>query len=77
MSGNAGYKVESHAAAMIACIYHNEHVVVMCALLQPFRWCCVECVIRHERDVREEQHHTYVARTSNKRVIVAWKLCRY
>ena len=46
-------------------------------LLQPLRWCCVDCVIHHERDVREEQHHTYVARTSNKRVIVAWKLCRY
>jgi len=27
-------------------------------VLQPLRWCCVECVIHHERDVREEQHHT-------------------
>jgi len=34
-------------------------------MLQPLRWRCVECVIRHERDVREEQHHIYVARTSN------------
>jgi len=25
-------------------------------LLQPLRWRCVECVIHHERDVREEQH---------------------
>jgi len=24
-------------------------------LLQPLRWCCVDCVIHHERDVREEQ----------------------
>jgi len=24
-------------------------------LLQPLRWRCVECVIHHERDVREEQ----------------------
>ena len=24
------------------------------ALLQPLRWCCVDCVIHHERDVREE-----------------------
>ena len=31
-------------------------------LLQPLRWCCVECVIHHERDVREEQHHTYMWR---------------
>ena len=32
------------------------------ALLQPLRWCCVNCVIHHERDVREEQHHTYMWR---------------
>jgi len=24
-------------------------------LLQPLRWCCVDCVMHHERDVREEQ----------------------
>jgi len=23
-------------------------------LLQPLRWCCVDCVIHHEQDVREE-----------------------
>jgi len=27
-------------------------------LLEPLRWCCVDCVIHHKRDVREEQHHT-------------------
>jgi len=27
-------------------------------LLQPLRWCCVKCVIHHERDVSEERHHT-------------------
>ena len=31
-------------------------------MLQPLRWCCVDCVILHERDVREEQHHTYMWR---------------
>jgi len=31
-------------------------------LLQPLQWCCVKCVIHHERDVREEQHHTYMWR---------------
>jgi len=31
-------------------------------LLQPLRWCCVECAIHRERDVREEQHHTYMWR---------------
>jgi len=40
-------------------------------LLQPLRWQCVECVIHHERDVREEQQYIYVARTSNNRVIAA------
>jgi len=25
-----------------------------CVLLQPLGWCCVDCVIHHERDVREE-----------------------
>ena len=38
-------------------------------LLQPLRWCCVDCVIHHERDVREEQKYMCVARTSNNRVI--------
>jgi len=38
-------------------------------LLQPLRWCCVDCVIHHERDVREEQKYMYVARTSNNKVI--------
>jgi len=36
--------------------------------LQPLRWRCVKCVIHHERDVREEKHYIYVARTSNNRV---------
>ena len=31
-------------------------------VLQPLQWCCVDCVIHHERDVREEQHHTYMWR---------------
>ena len=30
---------------------------VLITLLQPLQWCCVDCVIHHERDVREEQHH--------------------
>jgi len=38
-------------------------------LLQPLRWCCIDCVIHHERDVREEQKYMHVARTSNNRVI--------
>jgi len=31
-------------------------------LSQPLRWCCVDCVIHHEREVREEQHHRYIWR---------------
>jgi len=27
-------------------------------LLETLRWCCVDCVIHHERDVRDEQHNT-------------------
>jgi len=38
-------------------------------VLQPLRWCCVDCVIHHERDVREEQHHTYVWR---EQAIIEW-----
>jgi len=46
----------------------------MLQLLQSLRWCCVDCVIHQERDVREEQHHIYVAQTSNNRVIMACEL---
>ena len=38
-------------------------------LLQPLRWCCIDCMLHHEQDVREEQKYMYVARTSNNRVI--------
>jgi len=29
--------------------------------LQPLWWCCVDCMIHHERDMREEQKYMYVA----------------
>ena len=45
-------------------------------LLQPLRWCWVDCVIHHERDVREEQKYMCVARTSNNRVILSGDLYR-
>jgi len=38
-------------------------------LLQPLWWCCVDCVIHHERDVCEEQHHAYMWR---EQVIIEW-----
>ena len=38
-------------------------------LLQPLRWWCADCVIHHERDVGEKQHHTYKWR---ERAIIEW-----
>ena len=52
----------------------SEYLWWLCSLLQPLRWPYVECVIHHERDVREEKHHIYVARTSNNGVIAAHDL---
>ena len=52
----------------------SGHVTKTQILLQPLRWRCVECAIHHKRDVREEQHHRYVARTSNNKVIMACDL---
>ena len=40
-------------------------------LLQLLRWHCVECVIHHARDEREEQHHTYMWR---EQAIIEWSL---
>ena len=40
----------------------KSEIVVHSHVLQPLRWCCVDCVIHHERDVREEQHHAYMLR---------------
>ena len=31
-----------------------EKLIQRKVLLQPLRWCCGDCVIHHERDVREE-----------------------
>ena len=38
-------------------------------VLQALRWRCVKCVIHNERDVREEQHHTYMWR---EQAIIEW-----
>jgi len=60
---------------------HKERAigVVRCKkagmLLQLLRWCCVDCVIHHERDVREVQKYQHVARTSNNRVISIVACC--
>ena len=47
----------SHKERAIAAVRYKKEDM----LLQPLRWCCVKSVIHHERDVREEQHHTYFA----------------
>ena len=36
-------------------------------LLQPLCWRCTKCTVHHERNVCEEQHDVYVARTSKIR----------
>ena len=36
-------------------------------VVQPLRWCCVDCVIHHEPDVREEQKYICAARASNNK----------
>ena len=46
-------------------------------LLQTLCWHCAECVFHHIRNVYEEQHHIYVAWTSNNRAVVACNLCQY
>ena len=38
-------------------------------VLQPLQWCCVDCVIHHERDVGEEQHHIYMW---HEQAIIEW-----
>ena len=48
----------SHKERAIAAVRYKKEDM----LLQPLRWCCVKSVIHHERDVREEQHHTYMWR---------------
>jgi len=49
--------------APIAGLFHPDLLFESSlVLLQSLRWCCIKCVIHHERDVREEQHHTYIWR---------------
>ena len=43
-------------------------------VLQPLLWRWAECEVHHERNVREEQHHRYEARTTNARVILSGEL---
>jgi len=47
---------------MMVMYFVRRHEVHNVVLLQPLRWCCVDCVIHDERDVREEQHHRYTCR---------------
>jgi len=44
-----------HSTSQSIWIGHMDTAVSI-GVLQPLRWRCVECVIHHERDVREEQH---------------------
>jgi len=51
--------------SLIVKIDKKEYILVL--VLQPLRWRCVDCVIHHERDVREEQQYICVARASNNK----------
>ena len=68
----------SFSVFFVSSYYQQPHFLSISnsLLLQPLRWCCVDCVIHHERDVREEQKYMYVARTSNNRVISIVACCR-
>ena len=57
------------------CANFPSSVLFLVTIVAPLRWCCVDCMIHHERDVREEQKYMYVARTSNNRVISSGDLC--
>jgi len=46
----------------------------VCMLLQPLRWRCVDCVIHHERDVRQDNTIIYVERASNSKREIASKI---
>ena len=53
----------------------EKFVIYVYVLLQPLRWRCVDCVIHHEWDVREEQKYTCVVWASNnKRDCDTWYL---
>jgi len=66
MSNIAFYSVRWWATWLFHCQFS---LCVVLELLQPLRWCCVDCVIHHERDVRKEQQYIYVVRTNNSRAI--------
>ena len=50
-------------------VWSYNFYIRMNDMLQPLRWCCVKCVIHHERGVPEEQHHTYMWR---EQAIIEW-----
>jgi len=64
---SSAFTQKEHAIGVVRCKKEGM-------LLQPLRWRCVDCVIHHKRDVREEQKYVCVARTSNNRVIFSGDL---
>jgi len=39
---------------VVYCFSNKYYLKNIVQLLQPLRWCCVDCVIHRKRDVREE-----------------------
>jgi len=44
-----------------------QYMLLSGVAIPPLRWCCVDCVIHHERDMHEEQKYMCVARASNSK----------
>ena len=69
-SKTGNYNTLSMRAWVWTCISASTGTsCAMSLLLQPLRWCCIDCVIHHERDMREEQHHRYMWR---EQAIIEW-----
>ena len=59
--GNQIFVFKKIGKTYILCIYTSESIQgkqfktnLLLKVLQPLPWCCIDCAIHHERDVREE-----------------------
>jgi len=67
---------------VVLCEAFTKRMCDRCGSLEKRRGCCynhsagvvLKCAVHHERNVREEKHPFYTARTSSNRVIVACDL---
>jgi len=57
---NKGVRTLEYNKTKITILYSKDKILEMPDVVATSPWCCVDCVIHHERDVREEQHHTHM-----------------